>query len=266
MPPFPPSHTHQSFLLSSPSPPGSLLCPAVSWSHQLSHSSHTAHHCGSQPILPPAPLTASASQSSACIHHPNFFLPLLMNTYSSVYTSSRNTSVPALCSQIWDLISPVPGRSRSCHYRDDPTPAAQPWAGATQECSAGKSLGAARAQAQPGSPGGCSAPEAGVCWWMGIKVFRKLNNLKQGWVCQEHALMSPSLVTTDSVPERDGSTALNQKAGGFVFFPLSNVGKTAFLFSSPLVFLGNGWIGLADNIKINLAWERDTTWKSQIKW
>lgn len=78
--------------------------------------------------------------------------------------------------------------------------------------------------------------------------------------------MSPSLVTIDPVPEHDGTTALNQKAAGFIFFPLSNVGKTAFFLSSPLVFLGNGWIGLADTIKINLAWERDTTWKSQIKW
>lgn len=117
-----------------------------------------------------------------------------------------------------------------------------------------------------GSPVGCSAPEARVCWWMGRKVFRKLNNLKQRWVWQEHALMSSSLVTTDPIPEHDVAAALHQKAGGFIFFPLSNVGKTTFLLSSPLVFLGNGWIGLADNIKINLPWERDTTWKSQIKW
>lgn len=52
--------------------------------------------------------------------------------------------------------------------------------------------------------------------------------------------MSPSLVTIDPVPEHDGITALNQKAAGFIFFPLSNVGKTAFFLSSPLVFLGNG--------------------------
>lgn len=115
VPSFTPSHTQQSFLLSSPSPPGSLLCPPVSWSHQLSHSSHTAHHHGSQPVLPPALLTASAGQCSVCIHRPNFFLPLLMNTYCPVYTSSRRTSVPALCSQVWDPISPIPGRSRSCH-------------------------------------------------------------------------------------------------------------------------------------------------------
>lgn len=52
--------------------------------------------------------------------------------------------------------------------------------------------------------------------------------------------MSPSLVTIDPVPEHDGTAALSQKAGGFIFFPLSNVGKTTFLLSSPLVFLGNG--------------------------
>lgn len=51
-------------------------------------------------VAPPAPLTASAGQFSVCICHPHFFLPLLMNTYCPVYTSSRSTSVPALCSQI----------------------------------------------------------------------------------------------------------------------------------------------------------------------
>lgn len=51
--------------------------------------------------------------------------------------------------------------------------AAQSWAGTTQAWSAGTSLGAVREWAQAGSPVGCSAPEAGVCWWMGTKVFRK---------------------------------------------------------------------------------------------
>lgn len=56
-----------------------------------------------------------------------------------------------------------------------------------------------------------------------------------------------------SCSEHDGTAALNQTAGVYLFFPLFNVGETTFLLSSLLVFLGNGWIGLADDIKINLA-------------
>lgn len=51
---------------------------------------------------------------------------------------------------------------------------------------------------------------------------------------------SLSLVTINPVPEYDGTAGLNQTAGGFLFFPLFNVGKTTFLLSSLLVFLGNG--------------------------
>lgn len=51
---------------------------------------------------------------------------------------------------------------------------------------------------------------------------------------------SPSPVTINPVPEYDGTDSLNQTAGGFLFFPLFNVGKTTFLLSSLLVFLGNG--------------------------
>lgn len=45
---------------------------------------------------------------------------------------------------------------------------------------------------------------------------------------------SPSLVTIDPVPEHDGTAALNQTAGGFLYFLLFNVGKTTFLLSSLL--------------------------------
>lgn len=95
---FPPFHTHQSFLLSSPSPPGSLLCPAVSWSHELSHSSHSAHHCASQPC--PSSCTSHSFSWAVLSWHPSpQFLPSPPDEHLlSIYTSSRSTSVPTLCS------------------------------------------------------------------------------------------------------------------------------------------------------------------------
>lgn len=59
---------------------------------------------------------------------------------------------------------------------------------------------------------------------------------------ENNTQMSPSLVTIDPAPERDGTTAPNQEAGRFLFFPRFNVGKTTFLLSFllSLVFLGNG--------------------------
>lgn len=104
---------------------------------------------------------------------------------------------------------------------------------AVQTCSAPTSMGAARARAlspcRAGSQVGCSAPEADG--WE-EKSLWKTECLETETIRREHAWTSPSLVTIDPVPEHDGTAAFNQKAGGFLFFPLFNVGKTTFLLSS----------------------------------
>lgn len=127
------------------------------------------------PPCPPAPLTASPDQSSDHVHHHNPLLPLLMTSFCPISISSKSTSVPAFRSHVRDPISPVPRKSRSRHYGDNPAPPLQPWAGHALLAHPLERFGH---ECRAGARVGCAAPEAGGCWWMGGKDLRKVEQLE----------------------------------------------------------------------------------------
>lgn len=163
-----------------------------------------------------------------------------MTIFCPIDISSRSTFVTAFCFHVQDPISLVPGKCRNHHYGDNPAPLPQPWARAPCWGCAGMlcshNFGVIRARAlslhRAGSLVGCSAPEDVGFWWVGEKNLWKNGAPRNRGESAENMrrclwALSPQILFPNT--ER-----LSQTAGGFLFFPLFNVGKTTFLLPSLL--------------------------------
>lgn len=174
VPSFLTSHTHLSFL----PPPTFLPCLLVSWSLQSSLPSQPTTVLARSPC-PLAPLKASPDQSFTRIHHANFLLPLLMSSFCLIYISSRSKHLCA-CSLLLGLrpSSLICNWKKLHHHR----PGHGHHARAMQAHSAHTSVGDVstwelslhRAESRLG----CSALEAGRCWWIGGKNLGKSEQLE----------------------------------------------------------------------------------------
>lgn len=130
--------SHFSF----PPPPASLPCLPVSQSHQSASSPCTAHRC----VSPPCPPAALNSFSPPVLpSHPSPQLSSFPSWPASVLSTFPAAALLCQFSAHRDTISPVPGKSRTCHYGDNPAPPLQPWqghrAGAMHTRSARRAVG-----------------------------------------------------------------------------------------------------------------------------